>query len=100
MTESGTGTISKERAKTKTPKKYKVILLNDDYTTMDFVVKILETVFNKSPSESVQIMMQVHNKGKGMCGIYSKQIAEAKIAQVHDQASSHGFPLKCSMEEV
>ncbi|MEZ4752893.1 MAG: ATP-dependent Clp protease adaptor ClpS [Bdellovibrionota bacterium] len=92
MAEGDTGTISKEKVKTKTPKKYKVVLLNDDYTTMDFVVKVLETVFNMKPAEAVQVMLQVHNKGRGMCGIFTRQIAEAKIAQVHDLAVANGYP--------
>lgn len=97
--ESGIQTISKERVRVKRPKKYKVLLLNDDYTTMDFVVMILEVVFRRSPSESVQIMLQVHNKGQGVCGVYPKQIAEAKIEAVHRKARDEGFPLKCIMEE-
>lgn len=100
MTDSRSDTIFQEKLKTKTPKKYRVILLNDDYTTMDFVVKVLESIFGKSPAEAVQIMLQVHNKGKGICGIYTRQIAEAKILKVHDLATSNGFPLKCSMEEA
>ena len=99
-TDSSTGTIVKERSRTKTPKQYQVILLNDDYTTMDFVVLVLEKIFMKSPSESVQIMMQVHKNGRGLCGIYSKQIAEAKLEQVHQLARADGFPLRCIMEEV
>jgi len=82
------------------PKLYKVILLNDDYTTMDFVVFILETVFNKAPSEAVQIMMAVHKQGKGVCGIYTRQIAEAKIQAVHIKAESKNYPLRCVMEVV
>ena len=96
---TGTETVQKERSRTKTPKMYKVILLNDDYTSMDFVVSILEGIFQKSPAEAVQIMLQVHNQGRGVCGLYPKQIAEAKIAQVHDRARSYGFPLRCVMEE-
>jgi ATP-dependent Clp protease adaptor protein ClpS len=97
---SGTATVSKKKSQLKTPKMYKVILLNDDYTSMDFVVSILETIFQKTPAEAVQVMLMVHNSGKGLCGIYAKQIAEAKIAQVHDRARSQGFPLRCSMEEA
>lgn len=97
---SGTETISKEDVRVKRPKLYKVILLNDDFTTMDFVVSVLETIFQKVPAEAVQIMLQVHNKGQGLCGIYPKQVAEAKVAQVHQRAQSQGYPLRCSMEEA
>lgn len=99
-TGSGTETISREDIKARRPKLYKVILLNDDYTTMDFVVAVLESIFQKSPAEAVQIMLQVHNKGQGLCGIYPKQVAEAKVSQVHQRAQSEGFPLRCSMEEA
>lgn len=97
---SGTQTISKEKVKLKQPKLYKVILLNDDYTTMDFVVSILEGIFQKSPAEAVRIMLQVHNQGRGSCGNFSKQIAEAKVSQVHARAEGAGYPLKCVMEEA
>jgi ATP-dependent Clp protease adaptor protein ClpS len=97
--ESGADALVAEKAKTKTPKQYRVILLNDDYTTMEFVVHILETVFMKSPSEAVQVMLQVHKHGKGVAGVFTKQIAEAKIEIVHKRAQAEGFPLKCVMEE-
>jgi ATP-dependent Clp protease adaptor protein ClpS len=89
-----------ERTRLKTPKNYKVVLLNDDYTPMDFVVSILESIFQKSPAEAVKIMLAVHNQGKGLCGIYTKQIAEAKVELVHLQAEEHNYPLKCIMEEA
>ena len=98
--DSETGTVVRERSRTKTPKQYQVILLNDDYTTMDFVVLILEKIFMKSPSEAVQIMLQVHKNGRGICGIFSKQLAEAKVEQVHQYARAEGFPLRCIMEEA
>jgi ATP-dependent Clp protease adaptor protein ClpS len=97
-TESEVATIDK--AKTQTPKQFKVFLLNDDYTTMDFVVHILETVFMKSPAEAVQVMLQVHKLGKGVAGIFAKQIAEAKVQLVHQRAKTDGYPLKCVMEEA
>ena len=78
---------------------YRVILLNDDFTTMEFVVQVLETVFLKNPAEAMQIMLHVHKAGKGVAGIFSKQIAEAKIDQVHQRARNEGFPLRCIMEE-
>ena len=96
----GVDTISKKKAKTEHPKLYKVVLLNDDYTTMDFVVSILETIFKKSPAEAVQIMLHVHNRGQGVCGLFAKQIAEAKVVQVHDRARAAGFPLRCVMDEA
>jgi ATP-dependent Clp protease adaptor protein ClpS len=89
-----------ERTRLKTPKTYKVLLLNDDYTPMDFVVSILESIFQKSPAEAVKIMLAVHHQGKGLCGIYTKQIAEAKVELVHLQAESHNYPLKSIMEEI
>jgi ATP-dependent Clp protease adaptor protein ClpS len=93
-------TLPKKKTRTKQPKQYKVILLNDDYTTMDFVVAILETTFRKTPAEAVQIMLQVHKQGRGVCGIYSQQIAEAKTLQVSEKARAAGHPLQCIMEEV
>ena len=101
-TESGSAieTLPKEKARLKHPKQYKVVLLNDDYTTMDFVVAVLESIFKKSPAEAMQIMLRVHKQGKGVAGVYSKEIAEAKVSQVHDRASSEGFPLRCAIEEA
>lgn len=98
--DSGTAVASKKKTKITEPKLFKVILLNDDYTPMDFVVAILESVFAKGPSEAVQIMLQVHNKGSGLCGMFTKQIAEAKVVMVHERARTEGFPLKCAMEEA
>lgn len=99
-TDSGTDTAVKERVKVKTPKMYRVILLNDDFTTMEFVVRVLESLFFKQPVEAVQIMLQVHKCGRGVAGVFSKQIAEAKIEQVHSLALQEGFPLKCDIEEA
>ncbi len=87
------------RIKITKPDLYKVLLLNDDYTTMDFVVHILESIFHKSPVEAVQIMLHVHKKGSGVAGIYTKDIAETKINIVHELAHQNGFPLKCIMEK-
>lgn len=98
--ESGTGILEKDRTKTKRPKQFRVLLLNDDYTSMDFVVMILESVFRKSPAEAVQIMLSVHQKGSGVCGIFTKEIAEAKIEAVHRKARENGFPLRATMEEA
>ena len=82
------------------PPLFKVILLNDDYTTMDFVVGVLEEVFHKSPAEAHRIMMQVHTQGKGLCGLYPHELAETKVDTVHDLAQQHGFPLRASLEEA
>ncbi len=78
---------------------YKVILHNDDYTTMEFVVEVLIDVFGKSLEKATQIMLNVHNKGKGICGTYPRQIAETKVETVHSLASSRNFPLKSTMEK-
>ena len=82
-----------------TPKEYKVLLLNDDYSTMDFVVDVLMTIFHKTHKQSEDIMLEVHKNGKGLCGIYSYEIAETKIAQVHKKARDKGYPLKAVIEE-
>ena len=93
--------VVKERAtsKTQTPKQYAVILLNDDYTTMDFVVHVLESVFQKSPAESYRIMMNVHVQGRGVAGIYPWEVAETKVETVTNLARDAGFPLKAIAEE-
>jgi ATP-dependent Clp protease adaptor protein ClpS len=82
----------------KEPEYCKVLLLNDDYTTMEFVVEILETVFQKTRSEALRVMMQVHNKGHGVCGAYSHEVAETKVSMVHELARQHSFPLRASLE--
>ena len=82
------------------PIQYKILMHNDDYTTMDFVVQVLENIFNKPPSEAIQIMLNIHKQGIGVCGIYTAEIAETKVVAVHSMAKQNGFPLKCSMEEV
>jgi len=81
------------------PPLYKVLLHNDDFTTMEFVVNILIFVFNKSVEEATQIMLNVHNEGIGLCGLYSFEVAETKVEMVSDEASRNGFPLRCSMEK-
>ena len=93
-------TITSERQDVRHPKSFRVLLLNDNYTTMDFVVSVLETIFMKTPAEAVQIMLRVHKSGKGEAGIYPRQLAEAKIDLVHQRAHSAGYPLRCVMEEV
>lgn len=81
------------------PPMYRVLLHNDDYTTMEFVVEILILVFGKSPEEAVDIMLNVHQKGVGICGVYTYEVSETKVNTVHDLAKQQGFPLKCSMEK-
>lgn len=100
-TERQTGGEVLERTKqeTKKPELFKVLLLNDDYTTMDFVVEVLETVFHRTPAEAFRIMMQVHTQGKGLCGVYTFEVAETKVEAVHDLAQQNGFPLRASLEE-
>ncbi len=78
---------------------YRVLLLNDDYTTMEFVIEILMVVFKKTAREATRIMLNVHNSGVGLCGVYSYEIAETKVDTVHAIAKEHGFPLKCTMEK-
>jgi ATP-dependent Clp protease adaptor protein ClpS len=83
----------------KYPKKYKVLILNDDYTSMEFVIDVLMSIFHKSYQEAEAIMLEVHKNGSGLCGIYTHEIAETKIAQVHKSARDNGFPLKATMEQ-
>ena len=82
------------------PRRYKVLLHNDDYTTMEFVVKVLVGVFHKTENEATQIMLAIHEKGVGVCGEYTAEVAEIKVSLVHRLARENGYPLKCSMEEV
>jgi ATP-dependent Clp protease adaptor protein ClpS len=88
----------KPRKKTKKPRLFKVILHNDDYTTMEFVVDVLMEVFRKSRAEATQVMLHVHTRGHGVCGVYTRDIAETKVVRVTDLARESGFPLLCTME--
>ena len=88
-----------ERTRLKEPKQYAVILHNDDYTTMEFVIDILKRFFKKNQAEAMDIMLKVHEQGHGVAGIYGYEIAETKVAQVSAYAQAHDFPLKCSIEE-
>jgi ATP-dependent Clp protease adaptor protein ClpS len=94
-----TGVITKPRAKTQKPSMYKVLLLNDDYTPMEFVVHVLERFFAKNHEEATQIMLHVHRKGVGVCGVYPYEIAETKVTQVIDLARKHQHPLQCTLEK-
>jgi ATP-dependent Clp protease adaptor protein ClpS len=100
-TSQQTGDLVVERTdkQTKEPARFKVLLINDDYTTMDFVVEVLETVFHRTPAEAFRIMMQVHTQGKGLCGVYTFEVAETKVEAVHELARQNGFPLRASLEE-
>lgn len=88
----------KPKHRTEKPRRYHVLIHNDDYTSMEFVVEVLETVFHKSPSEATAIMLHIHTKGVGVAGIYSREVAESKVEQVHQLAQSHGYPLRASFE--
>ncbi|HEV7292308.1 MAG TPA: ATP-dependent Clp protease adapter ClpS [Devosia sp.] len=94
-----TGTITRTRPKTKRPNLYRVLLLNDDYTPMEFVILVLQDVFNKSREEAVQIMLHVHQKGVGECGVYPYEVAETKVTRVMDTARKNQHPLQCVMEK-
>jgi ATP-dependent Clp protease adaptor protein ClpS len=94
-----TGTITKTRPKTKKPSLYRVLLLNDDYTPMEFVVLILQDVFNKTREDAMRIMLHVHNQGVGECGIYPFEVAETKVTRVMDTARKNQHPLQCVMEK-
>jgi ATP-dependent Clp protease adaptor protein ClpS len=94
-----TGTVTKTRPKTKRPNLYRVLLLNDDYTPMEFVILVLQDVFNKPREDAVQIMMHVHQKGVGECGVYPYEVAETKVTRVMDIARKNQHPLQCVMEK-
>src|SRR5512134_1014578 len=96
--QTGGEVLERTKQETKKPELYRVLLLNDDYTTMDFVVQILETIFNKPPAEAYRIMMAVHTQGKGLCGVYPHEVAETKVASVIELARDNGFQLLAAME--
>ena len=96
---AGAAVITRTRTQTKRPNMYRVLLLNDDYTTMEFVISILQSFFNKNPEEATQIMLHVHHNGVGECGVYTYEIAETKVAQVMDHARKNQHPLQCIMEK-
>jgi ATP-dependent Clp protease adaptor protein ClpS len=91
--------VEEARPKLKQPSLYRVVLINDDYTPMEFVVDILETIFGMERTSATQVMLEVHTKGKGICGVYNFEIAETKVAQVMGLAQQHQHPLLCEMEE-
>ena len=98
--DSDTGVVVRTKPKTKKPAMYKVIMLNDDYTPMEFVILVLERFFKKSSEEATQIMMHVHQKGVGVCGVFTYEVAETKVQQVMDLARQHQHPLQCTLEKA
>lgn len=96
---AGFGLATETRIRTRKPSLYRVLLLNDDYTPMEFVVFVLERFFNRSREQATRIMLHVHQKGVGLCGVYTYEVAETKVAQVLDLARRHEHPLQCVMEK-
>lgn len=96
---TGTGVVVKAKPKTKKPAMYKVLMLNDDYTPMEFVVHVLERFFSKNREEATRIMLQVHRRGVGVCGVFTYEVAETKVTQVMDFARQHQHPLQCTLEK-
>lgn len=96
---TGTGIAVKARPKTKRPSLYKVLMLNDDYTPMEFVVLVLERFFSKNRDEATAIMLHIHRRGVGVCGVFTYEVAETKVNQVMDFARAHEHPLQCTMEK-
>jgi ATP-dependent Clp protease adaptor protein ClpS len=96
---SGTAVVTQTKAKTAKPSLYRVLILNDDYTPMEFVVYVLERFFNKSREDATRIMLHVHQNGVGVCGVFTYEVAETKVAQVIDAARRHQHPLQCTMEK-
>jgi len=94
------GVVTERKKKLKPPAMYKVLLHNDDYTTMEFVVQVLQSVFHRSPADATQIMLHVHRSGIGVAGVYTYEVAETKVATVEMLAREHEFPLKCTLEEA
>jgi ATP-dependent Clp protease adaptor protein ClpS len=96
--DGGRETVLERKPKTKKPRMHKVLLHNDDYTTMEFVVFILERIFHKSETEATHLMLTIHHKGLGVAGVFTRDIAETKVQQVLDLAQEHGMPLMCTSE--
>jgi ATP-dependent Clp protease adaptor protein ClpS len=94
-----TGVVVKSEPKTKKPSMYKVLMLNDDYTPMEFVIHVLEQIFSKTRDEATRIMLHVHRRGVGICGVYTYEVAETKVTQVIDFARRHQHPLQCTLEK-
>jgi len=100
MAEGNTELLTRDEEKLKEPREYVVVLLNDNYTTREFVVEILKLIFHKNPVEAKSIMLNVHNKGRGVVGTYTWDIAQTKANQVHSIARQYDYPLKCLVEEA
>ena len=98
--QGGSEVVEKPKQKTKRPQLFNVVLYNDDYTTMEFVVHVLESIFDKGPAESYRVMMEVHQAGRGLCGSYTWDVAETKVANVHELARTEDFPLRAGIEEA
>jgi ATP-dependent Clp protease adaptor protein ClpS len=96
--QTGGEVLERTKQETKKPELFRVLLINDDYTTMDFVVEVLESIFHKQPAEAYRIMMAVHTQGKGLCGVYPHEVAETKVEAVIELARANGFPLLATME--
>ena len=96
---NSTGVIEKVKPKTKKPSMYKVIMLNDDYTPMEFVVHVLERFFAMNTEQATQVMLRVHRRGVGICGVFPYEVAETKVTQVMDFAREHQHPLQCTLEK-
>ena len=96
---SGTAIATKPKAKSKKPHLYRVLLLNDDYTPMEFVIHVLERFFNKNREDATRVMLHVHHNGVGECGVFTYEVAETKVTQVMDFARRHQHPLQCVMEK-
>ena len=94
-----TGALTLTRTRTKKPSMYKVLMLNDDYTPMEFVVDVLQNIFQKNREEATQIMLHVHQKGVGICGVYTYEVAETKVTQTVDYARKNQHPLQCTLEK-
>ncbi len=92
--------LTKDKKDIQEPPLYKVLLHNDDYTTMEFVVMVLETIFGKDTSEATTIMLNIHHQGMGVAGVFSREIGETKVSEVHQTARKNQFPLKCSLEKA
>jgi ATP-dependent Clp protease adaptor protein ClpS len=97
--DTNTGVLTRSKPKTKKPSLYKVLLMNDDYTPMEFVVFVLEQFFSKNREDAYTIMLHVHQKGVGVCGVYTFEVAETKVTQVMDAAREAGHPLQCTLEK-
>jgi ATP-dependent Clp protease adaptor protein ClpS len=98
--DDGTVVLERRPQKTAPPQMYQVVMLNDDYTPMEFVVVVLQEFFNKDREQATQIMLKIHLDGKGICGVYSRDVAATKVDQVLDAAKKAGHPLQCTMEPV